>query len=55
MLRRIGHVFVLLAIVLFGVTIYLGGEMGAGIMFSIICLVIAYILGAFKRNVRRLS
>lgn len=59
MLRRIGHVFVFFAIATFCLTVYSaitkGSEMGAGIVFTIIFLIIAYILGAFKNNARRIS
>jgi len=58
MLRRIGHVFVLIAFVIFCLAvnsmIKYGTGAGAGAVLAIICLLIAYILGAFKSNARRL-
>ena len=58
MLRRIGHVFVLLAFVLLCLTINsmirYGTGAAAGAVFIGVCLAIAYILGAFKSNASRL-
>lgn len=55
MLRRIGHVFVFLALVLLGIGVYDIPAYGFGplrnaTILSVVPLLIAYALGAFRRG-----